>query len=69
MITLNTELKPYGIKLTHTDDSFAGDINRTEHAGDVAWRFVAADGTRGPLRRTREAAQYDALAHWEDISN
>ncbi len=68
-ISLNTTLRGYGIRLTFAGDPevFAGDINRTENAGTPAWRFVAPDNTRGPLRRTREAAQYDALAHWEDV--
>lgn len=67
-ISLNTELRGYGLRLTFANvpKDFAGDINRTEDAGNVAWRFVAPDGTRGPIRRTMEAAQYDALAYWED---
>ena len=68
MVTLSTALKGYGIRLTfHNSDKFAGDINRTENAGRPAWRFVPPDGINlAPLRRTMEAAQYDALAHWED---
>ncbi len=69
MVTLSTELTGYGVKLTlDPTGTFAGDVNRTEDAGFVRWRFVAPNGTRGPLRRAREAAQYDALAHWEELA-
>ena len=68
-ISLNTELTGYGVRLTHPIGGvFAGEISRIEDSGNVTWQFSAPDDTGGPRRRTREAAQYDALAYWEDAS-
>ena len=66
-ISLNTELTGYGIRLTHKDGEFAGDITRMENGHRVTWAFSSPNGVRGPSRQNREAAQYDALAHWEDV--
>ena len=78
--SLNTEMKDYGFRLTFPqtristggDDMFAGDINLLP-GFPPSWRFIAPCDTggfaaSGPVRRSREAAEFDALAHWAEYS-
>ena len=59
---LNKQRMDFGIRLTHEDGRPAGDINY----GNWHWRFNAPDGTQGPIRTVEKAAEYDALAYWEE---
>lgn len=72
-LSLNTEMRDYGLRLTFPqtvyptggEDKFAGDINVTP-GYPLRYRFTAPDGTQGPIRGKREAAEHDALAYWSD---
>ena len=74
MLTLNTELTDQGMRLTFpqsvyltglkANDAYAGTLMRDFEAH--SWQFKGPNGITGRKRRTLEAAQYDALAHWAD---
>ncbi len=70
-VYLNTLPTEHGIKLTFDDGRSAGFISAVARgiAGPVTYQFVSPDTsglTDSPIRRTRDAAQYDALAWAED---
>lgn len=83
MITLDTLQTVHGIALSlppETADRFsmpqdergAGLIRPIVSEGRVSWQFLpggllTSDGA-GPVRSCLDAAQYDALAYWADLT-
>ena len=69
-LSLDTESRDYGLRLTFPKTGKeAGDILaivKSEYDQPIRWQFQAPDGTQGPIRGNRVAAEYDALAYWSD---
>lgn len=69
-LSLNWETMSYGFHLTFPKTGHdAGDIHavvKSEYGQAIRWQFQAPDGTEGPLRTVRQAAEYDALAYWSE---
>ncbi len=59
---LNTEITSLGVVLTFNDGRKAG-LVWYRNFNPSGWLWLAPEGVEdGPRRRTREAAEYDALA-------
>lgn len=67
MTSLSIERTKDGFKLSHNNGKSAGILAPYCHDnGTVNWQFMVNDRCVGPMRRSREAAEYDALAYWAE---